>query len=950
MVLATGQGVDGVTALTIGMATYNDFNGVYFTLQALRLYQDLQDTELLVIDNYGCPATKQLLEGWVHGARYVLAKEVRGTAAPRDLVFREALGEAVVCCDSHVLFAPGAIRRLKEYYREHPECPDLLQGPLVYDDLKTISTHFDPVWRAQMWGIWATDPRGQDPEGEPFEIPMQGLGAFSCRKGAWPGFNPMFRGFGGEEGYIHEKFRQAGGRCLCLPWLRWTHRFGRPAGTEYPLTVEEKLRNYVIGHAELGLDPTPVLAHFSEILPEDHVVAIAAEALVCPPQAPEPTATTPHEVDAGAAGGGAAAPTTLTEGADQILQSPLQRLKDPTATRPPTMTSPSDRRVSTAIGDRASRRAIVCFVEDDRHLIQQVLALRHSWLYARSPDTDLVVMGPADVLSKLPDDLVKFEQRPAITDPVWGGYGYINLIACLNGAGAERLDRYTHILRTDVDTFITPAWNDFHPTSFMVGNGAYSNDDEVRQRIRDIAARYGLVHRGLTNVGSTWYGPTEAVRRAGAFAEMLTKHILTHYFFDHEGEWPGWYRGVALLYAGEIAVNHCAPDAQRSELLEGFSTSQEPLSRYAHIHCWHTDEKFSKHHFMSGRYTLEDAQDLNLDVVRDYCMAMSFRSLGDLKALEGVEDKPRREGVEHAQHQPEERAPVAASVALQRPLQRLSARSSSDAGISSRSTRAGLGPEASLPLVSCICPTYNRPPRYQHLLEEAIESFLRQDYPNKELIVINDCPGQELICDEPGVRVVNVAERFPSLGDKRNAGVGLARGELIAPWDDDDIMLPWQLSHSVERLGDADYFNPRCYWLLDSDGFHEKPLDLTVGYYSLNMSLFRRAAFEGVGGYPSVNLGEDYALDATFSELAHVVDPFRGDKEPTRSEWFYIYRRGVSPVHICSSSDQDFYGEIGELPVVEGRFQLSPHWRRDYVAETRRLLDFPEVQHAMHED
>src|SRR5215213_2607663 len=323
MVLATGQGVDGVAALTIGMATYNDFNGVYFTLQALRLYQDLRDTELLVVDNYGCPATKQLVEGWVHGARYLLATEVRGTAAPRDLVFREARGEAVLCCDSHVLFAPGVIRRLKEYYRERPECPDLLQGPIVYDDLETISTHFDPVWRGEMWGIWATDPRGQDPEEEPFEIPMQGMGAFSCRKGAWPGFNPMFRGFGWEEGYIHEKIRRAGGRCLCLPWLRWTHRFGRPAGPEYPLTVEEKLRNYLIGHAELGWDPTPVLAHFSEILPEDHVVGVAAEVLEGPPQAPEPAATTPQEVDAGAAGGGASAPATLTEGAEQILQSPL---------------------------------------------------------------------------------------------------------------------------------------------------------------------------------------------------------------------------------------------------------------------------------------------------------------------------------------------------------------------------------------------------------------------------------------------------------------------------------------------------------------------------------------------------------------------------------------------------------------------------------------------------
>jgi len=613
------------------------------------------------------------VEGWMHGGRYLLAKDVRGTAAPRDLVFREARGEAVLCCDSHVLFAPGTIRRLKEYYREHPDCPDLLQGPLVYDDLETVSTHFEPVWRAEMWGTWATDPRGQDPEGEPFEIPMQGLGAFSCRKGAWPGFNPRFRGFGGEEGYIHEKFRQAGGRCLCVPWFRWMHRFGRPAGVEYPLTVEEKLRNYLIGHAELGLDPTPVLAHFSEILPENRVEAVAAEALGGP-QAPEPTAASPPEVNAGAAGGGAA-PATLSDGAGQVLQSPLlQRLPSPlvalllivfgperfgqtargdgrfapgarnpvevSAAEPTAVetTSPADRRVPTAIGDGARRRAIVCFVEDNRHLIQQALALRHSWLYAQSPDTDLVVMGPADVLARLPDDLVKIEQQPAADDPVWRGYRYANSIACLNGAGAERLDRYTHVLRTHVDTFITPAWNDFHPTSFMVGNGGYSNDDEVRQRIRDIAARYGLVHRGLTNVGSTWYGPTEVVRRAGAFAEMLTKHILTHYFSDeHEGEWPGWYRGVASRYAGEIAVNHCAPDARRSELLDASSTSQEPLWRYAHIHCLHTDEKFSKHHFMSGRYTLEDAQDLDLHVVRDYCMAMSFRSLGDLEALQGVE-------------------------------------------------------------------------------------------------------------------------------------------------------------------------------------------------------------------------------------------------------------------------------------------------------------------------
>jgi glycosyltransferase involved in cell wall biosynthesis len=238
-------------------------------------------------------------------------------------------------------------------------------------------------------------------------------------------------------------------------------------------------------------------------------------------------------------------------------------------------------------------------------------------------------------------------------------------------------------------------------------------------------------------------------------------------------------------------------------------------------------------------------------------------------------------------------------------------------------------------LVSCICPTYNRPPHYQHLIEEAIESFLRQNYPNKELIVLNDCPGQELICDAPGVRVVNVAERFSSIGDKYNACVGLARGELIAPWDDDDISLPWRLSLSVERLGDGDYFNPRCYWFLDNDGLHT---DHPVGY-AHNASLFRRKALEGVGGYPSLSVGADATVDTAFSGLAHVVDPLRGDKELATSEWFYIYRWGVSPAHGSSRGVEDFYREVGEMPVVEGRFHLSPHWRRDYVAEARRMLE-----------
>lgn len=266
--------------LTIGMATFDDYQGVYFTLQALRLNQDLENVELLVVDNYGDEATRSLVQGWTQGkGRYVVAKDTVGTSAPRDLVWKEALGDAVLCMDCHVLLYPGAIARLKQWYKDHPVSKDLYSGPLVYDDLKTFATHFEPVWREQMWGIWQGDPRGQNPESEPFTIPMQGLGLFTARRETWPGFNPKFSGFGGEEGYIHEKYRQRGGQCWCLPWLRWVHRFNRPKGVPYRLTVDDKYRNYLIGHDELGLPLDPIFEHFAQWLRPEVMVRIAEEAL-----------------------------------------------------------------------------------------------------------------------------------------------------------------------------------------------------------------------------------------------------------------------------------------------------------------------------------------------------------------------------------------------------------------------------------------------------------------------------------------------------------------------------------------------------------------------------------------------------------------------------------------------------------------------------------------------
>ncbi len=76
-----------------------------------------------------------------------------------------------------------------------------------------------------------------------------------------------------------QRLAQSGARRPCLPWFRWLHRFGRPTGVPYPLTIEDKLRNYLIGHTELGMDLRPILRHFVAFLPKERIVAITAETL-----------------------------------------------------------------------------------------------------------------------------------------------------------------------------------------------------------------------------------------------------------------------------------------------------------------------------------------------------------------------------------------------------------------------------------------------------------------------------------------------------------------------------------------------------------------------------------------------------------------------------------------------------------------------------------------------
>ena len=107
------------------------------------------------------------------------------------------------------------------------------------------------------------------------------------------------------------------------------------------------------------------------------------------------------------------------------------------------------------------------------------------------------------------------------------------------------------------------------------------------------------------------------------------------------------------------------------------------------------------------------------------------------------------------------------------------------------------GPRRSRPLVSCVMPTHNR----RAFVPQAIGYFLRQDYPERELVVVDDGtdPVEDLIPDDPRILYVRLPRRR-SIGAKRNIGCEHATGEIIVNWDDDDWMADWRLRYQVETF------------------------------------------------------------------------------------------------------------------------------------------------------
>ena len=260
------------------MATYDDFEGVYFTIQSLRLHHPItrtENVEFLVIDNNPVSShgkmVKQFLKEKVPNSKYIPYLENQSTIS-RWQIIKHSSFDYILILDCHVLLEPGAIDELISYYEKNPKTKNLIQGPMYDESFEWRSSHQKEVWENQFYGIFDISKEQLEKE-KPFEIPMMGLGMFSFRKDSFPEVNEDFKEFGGEEWYLHEKFRRNGGKTICHPKLSWIHRFYRVDGVPYKHTFEARLWNYVIGWGELYEWDHPMIKamyeYFIKIEPEE---------------------------------------------------------------------------------------------------------------------------------------------------------------------------------------------------------------------------------------------------------------------------------------------------------------------------------------------------------------------------------------------------------------------------------------------------------------------------------------------------------------------------------------------------------------------------------------------------------------------------------------------------------------------------------------------------------
>lgn len=234
----------------------------------------------------------------------------------------------------------------------------------------------------------------------------------------------------------------------------------------------------------------------------------------------------------------------------------------------------------------------------------------------------------------------------------------------------------------------------------------------------------------------------------------------------------------------------------------------------------------------------------------------------------------------------------------------------------------------SSPLVTMIVPTFGRACRQPQVLNECVYWCCNQTYPNVEVLILNDAPGQELTIDRqqwPQVRIINHPKRFANLGDKMNFGTLMASGKICMPAEDDDISLSNRCKQAVEMLGEEfEWWSPMRWFYHERNGLIQ--LDGNGSGYS--SSAYRRESMLGrhvstIAGHDAAAIG--WAKQNLKCNLKEITDP----KDVT-----YIYRWGVSFCHLSGNPDQETAWRYVS-PGLDGVYAIVPERPIDWETEVR---------------
>lgn len=102
------------------------------------------------------------------------------------------------------------------------------------------------------------------------------------------------------------------------------------------------------------------------------------------------------------------------------------------------------------------------------------------------------------------------------------------------------------------------------------------------------------------------------------------------------------------------------------------------------------------------------------------------------------------------------------------------------------------------PLVSVIVPAYN----CVKYIPETLSSLFQQDYPNIEIVVVNDGSKDDTLdlLKSYGDKIVLVDQANTGVPGARNHGIKVARGRYVAFCDSDDLWSPQKVSEQVRYL------------------------------------------------------------------------------------------------------------------------------------------------------